>query len=315
MPIRNPFRKTPGPTNSSIASPDVAADPSPQSNGTSNGGFEDVPVTGTAGAKKPSLIASTSSLSIRSNGTGKRKEDEDGREYKLSVVNDSGVYLPPSPPEKQSFWHRTSSSARSSSTNHRSMLSENEPFSISRESFDSYRRSFDISAKSPIIQSQSSTGATPPRQSLDSRTSSSRFPRTPLPDISNGQAIKPAPKTRLDRPSIEEADPIFEDVGLNDDVPNPGGKPKKKSLFARFGDSSSSSPSADGTASASHATAGQPSTGGGGFGFHFSGRKRGQSGQGAELGKMERPGSAGAVPVTAAVGDKQQAPQEVKVDS
>ena len=46
----------------------------------------------------------------------------------------------PSPPEKRSFWQRTPTSTTTSS--HRSMLSENEPFSISRESFESYRRSF-----------------------------------------------------------------------------------------------------------------------------------------------------------------------------
>lgn len=46
----------------------------------------------------------------------------------------------PSPTEKKSFWHRTPTSTTSS--NHRSVFSENEPFSISRESFESYRRSF-----------------------------------------------------------------------------------------------------------------------------------------------------------------------------
>ena len=46
----------------------------------------------------------------------------------------------PSPPEKQSFWRRYPGSTRPS--NHRDLVDENEPFSISRESFDSYRRSF-----------------------------------------------------------------------------------------------------------------------------------------------------------------------------
>lgn len=46
----------------------------------------------------------------------------------------------PSPTEKKSFWQRTPTSTTSS--NHRSLLSDNEPFSISRESFESYRRSF-----------------------------------------------------------------------------------------------------------------------------------------------------------------------------
>lgn len=56
-------------------------------------------------------------------------------------INDSGVYLPPSPPERKGFWHTKSSNSVTSS-NHRSVISENEPFNISRESFDSYRRSF-----------------------------------------------------------------------------------------------------------------------------------------------------------------------------
>jgi hypothetical protein len=48
----------------------------------------------------------------------------------------------PSPQhEKPMFWHSKSNTSTTSS-NHRSLLAENEPFSISRESFDSYRRSF-----------------------------------------------------------------------------------------------------------------------------------------------------------------------------
>jgi hypothetical protein len=48
----------------------------------------------------------------------------------------------PSPPNtKPTFWH-SKSNVSTASSNHRSLLSENEPFSISRESFDSYRRSF-----------------------------------------------------------------------------------------------------------------------------------------------------------------------------
>jgi hypothetical protein len=56
------------------------------------------------------------------------------------LTKDSTNDAQPSPPEKQSFWRRYPGSARSS--NHRDLVDENEPFSISRESFDSYRRSF-----------------------------------------------------------------------------------------------------------------------------------------------------------------------------
>lgn len=68
----------------------------------------------------------------------------------------------------------------------------------------------------------------------------------------------------------------FEDVGLQDEP-----KPKKKSFLSRFGESASDPPSTVGETNKSH------------FGLHLPGRKRGQSGQGAELGNIERPGSKG----------------------
>ncbi|KAL2003568.1 hypothetical protein VTN02DRAFT_3351 [Thermoascus thermophilus] len=176
-------------------------------------------------------------------------------EYKMSVVNDSGVYLPPSPPEKQSFWHRYPGSTGSSK--HRSLVNENEPFSISRESFDSYRRSFDISARSPVSQ----IDTLPFRTSLDSR-----FSRMTSRSAVNGSSFS-QPQ------SMEEEH--FEDVGLGDEV-----KPKKKSIFSRFGDSSSDASSSAGSSwpSSSH------------LGFRIPGRKRAQSGtQGGELSNMNPP--------------------------
>lgn len=181
--------------------------------------------------------------------------------------------LKPSPPEKKSFWQRSPSSTTTSSRN-RSVLSENEPFSISRESFDSYRRSFvrqrtvvqgkhvidqllqDISARSPIPQPE----VGPPRQSFDSRTS--RYPRS---------AVNGSRRFAKPQPTDEEG---FEDVGLNDEV-----KPKKKGLFSRFTNDAPESPvSTDGSRpNSSH------------YGFHIPGRKRGASGQGAELGNIDRP--------------------------
>ncbi|KAJ5637519.1 hypothetical protein N7490_007398 [Penicillium lividum] len=168
-------------------------------------------------------------------------------EYKLSVVNDSGVYLPPSPPEKQSFWSRYPGSTRSS--NHRNLVDENEPFSISRESFDSYRRSFDISARAPV----SHPDAVPTRASLDSR-----FCRVTSP------GMRP---TSFEKPDAMKEE-IFEEVGLNDEA-----KPKKKSIFSRFGDSSDAPSSGKSTP----------------FGFHMPGRKRGQSGGGSEMSPMPTP--------------------------
>ncbi|MCJ1336057.1 hypothetical protein MMC09_001332 [Bachmanniomyces sp. S44760] len=231
-PFRNPFGKKPPNVNGITPDQDENIPPT-RPNGLLNQGKD-----GTTASR------TSSTLSIKPN-------KDEPNEFKLSVVNDSGIYLPPSPPDKKSFWHRTPTSTTTSS--HRSMLSETEPFSISRESFESYRRSFDISAKSPVFQPELST-----RQSLDSR--SSRLPRASI----NGSGSFEKPQ-----PTDEET---FEDVGLNDEA-----KPKKKGLFSRFGDSGETPALAsdDGSRpSSSHR------------GFHIPGRKRGQSGQGAELGHM-----------------------------
>ncbi|KAJ5091860.1 hypothetical protein NUU61_006730 [Penicillium alfredii] len=186
----------------------------------------------------------------------RRSHESEPPEYQMSVVNDSGVYLPPSPPERPSFWRGYSGSARSS--NHRDLVNENEPFSISRESFDSYRRSFDISARSPVTHSD----ALPSRTSLDSRVSR----------IASSSAAQSNSVERFD--SMKEEP--FEDVGLHEEV-----KPKKKGIFARFGDSSGDAQQASGAKSSTSS-----------FGFHIPGRRRGQSGGGSELGAMKAPTAA-----------------------
>jgi len=84
----------------------------------------------------------------------------------------------------------------------------------------------------------------------------------------------PAKSNEFERPPPTDEEG-FEDVGLSDEKKEP---PKKKSIFARFGDSSD--PPVNGDAprpTSSHR------------GFHLPGRKRGQSGQGAELGNIDRP--------------------------
>lgn len=232
-PFRNPFGRRPPTVNGTNALQDENAPPSK--------------LNGDVASQRPSYASSraSSSLSI------KRKDETN--EYKLSVVNDSGVYLPPSPPEKKSFWSPSRTSSTMSS-NHRSLLNENEPFSISRESFDSYRRSFDISARSPVPP-QSTT----PRQSLD--VGLNNPPRSSIKDMERPQ------------PTKEE---IFEDVGLEDETKQQ--PPKKRSIFARFGDNTESTTSGDGSRPGSSHR-----------GFHLPGRKRGQSGQGAELGNINRP--------------------------
>lgn len=72
-------------------------------------------------------------------------------------------------------------------------------------------------------------------------------------------------------PTAEEG---FEDVGLNDEQKQ---QPRKKGFFSKFGDQGEQSQSPGSSVSR----------------FSITGRKRGQSGQGAELGDIERPGAAG----------------------
>jgi hypothetical protein len=97
------------------------------------------------------------------------------------------------------------------------------------------------------------------RQSLDS----ARLPRLPRSAVG---------ERRFERqpPTAEEG---FEDVGLNDEQ----NKPKKKGFFSKFGEQQEGGVTSPTTSSR----------------FHLTGRKRGQSGQGAELGAIQRPATAG----------------------
>ncbi|CEN62221.1 hypothetical protein ASPCAL08859 [Aspergillus calidoustus] len=204
---------------------------------------------------RPDLNNRFSEDSHRSTPLSIRKSHEtEPPEYKLSVVDCNGDYLPPSPPERESVWRKYPGMSRSSS-NHRNLVDENEPFSISRESFDSYRRSFDISARSPIIYPDTM----PSRTSLDSR-----FSRL---TSSSGQRFEKHPQ-----PETMEED-HFEDVGLDD---GDDAKPKKKGLFSRFGDFTN-----DSQASGSSKTSS--------LGFHLPGRKRAQAPPVSEMGAMKTP--------------------------
>ncbi|CEJ90566.1 hypothetical protein VHEMI06341 [[Torrubiella] hemipterigena] len=228
MPMRNPFARRPG-----VVIPTGAAD---QSQTSPHPGFERVD---TVGSKASSI------LSIRSNIS------HDVGEYKMSVVNDSGVYLPPSPNEELGHWSRKHLSSRASIET-RSSFGDIEHFSISRESFDSYRRSFDVSARSPVLSHDPVT-----RQSLDSN----RFPRH-----------RPSVKRNIEKqPATPEES--FEDIKLDE----PAIPTKKKGFFAKLADTHDK----DGAAPAV---------------TRFLGRKRGHSGQGAELGHIERQATAPAEP-------------------
>lgn len=185
---------------------------------------------------------------------GVKERREEPNEFKMSSVTDSGEYMPPSPTEKKSYWHKSPSTA---SSNHRSVFNENEPFSISRDSFDSYRRSFDISGRSPIVHADSYTS----RTSLDSRRSG-LLPRSSLQC-----------DTLTRPPRLESEAEGFEEVKLQDESIN---KPKKKSFLSRFGETPEES-NGDGK-------------------HHFSllsGRKRGQSGTGSELAPVQWSSSKG----------------------
>ena len=76
------------------------------------------------------------------------------------------------------------------------------------------------------------------------------------------------------RPPVSKVDEDFEDVGLQDEVAKP--QPKKKSFLSRFSDNADDAPPPN-PENKHH---------------HFSiltGRKRGQSGTGSELGSMPGP--------------------------
>ena len=131
------------------------------------------------------------------------------------------------------------------------------------------------------------------RKSLDSRQSLDAKP--PHPPTNTATPHNPNPRSALkphpNNPPTDEDndDPArFEDVGLNDDpakAPPPGHK--KKGIFARFGDSAAEG----GAVVAAGDAAARPSSAH--RGFHLPGRKRGQSGQGSELGNIENIGGKG----------------------
>jgi len=114
----------------------------------------------------------------------------------------------------------------------------------------------DISARSPVLPQELHPRA---RRSLDA------IPRLPRSAIG---------ERRFDKqpPTAEEG---FEEVGLNDENKQP--QSKRKSFFSKFGDDHDTPPQSPNTSTSR---------------FHLPGRKRGQSGQGAELGEISRPGTA-----------------------
>ncbi|KAK5114878.1 hypothetical protein LTR62_002036 [Meristemomyces frigidus] len=239
---------------------------------------------------RPSQTASEIEQRVNGNTDSKAKEIPQVREateYKLSEINDSGTYLPPSPTERRSFWSTTSSRSTTSTNKRPSLISDSDQFSISRESFDSYRRSFDISARSPVIQGLQDGGSRPGRSSLDSR-SFYNPPRASFESRVGGGLYAPPPRTsnsftrtsqvpaETREEESERPQQDFEDVDIADKTPATASN-NKRGLFSRI------------TGYGDHAPASERPTGAGSDGkswHHFGGRKRGQSGQGAELGAI-----------------------------
>lgn len=118
----------------------------------------------------------------------------------------------------------------------------------------------DISARSPVIQPE-----TRQRASLDSRTFLPPPPRT------SNSYNRP-----LQVPQTQEED-RFEDINIDD--PKPVQPPKKRGILSRI---------VDGGDHSDHAAAARPTSSqeNKSAWHHFGGRKRGQSGQGAELGSI-----------------------------
>ncbi|KAF3929320.1 hypothetical protein AA313_de0209134 [Arthrobotrys entomopaga] len=167
----------------------------------------------------------------------RKSREEDNNVYKLSTVNDSGVYLPPSPVEKKGYWGRRESSSGSPIE---VPDSGDIGFAITRESFDSYRRSFDISARTQVSESQ--------RASMQSSRSS-------LEALGWGVSSLDAKPNRM--PSIDvsetasdDEDGEFRDVDLNDNSQ----AQKKRHFLGRFGAGSTTNEEPQGRARSSTAT-------------------------------------------------------------
>ncbi|TGZ82379.1 hypothetical protein EX30DRAFT_339667 [Ascodesmis nigricans] len=223
--IRNPFRKVVPPTLFTSSSDSAALRHSEAGSSTSS--LADDESRSTPATSAPSKA--TSAISII---------DEERNSYKMSVVNDSGIYLPPSPPpEKKSFWRRNESS--NSVRNRQPITPSGEQFTISRESFDSYRRSFDISARSPISDVYPTSGrpsldpgysARPTRSSFDIRPNRMSFDNPPRMSLD----ARRSPNNRTPEALKEEKEPEteFEDVKLDEET-RPS-RNSKLNIFHRF---------------------------------------------------------------------------------
>ncbi|KAK6544404.1 hypothetical protein TWF694_001100 [Orbilia ellipsospora] len=221
--FRFPFSRKAQPTAPPAATAPVE-DPAP---------IAEAPVVEDSTTRSHKREKSSGSISIIT----RRSREEDNNVYKLSTVNDSGVYLPPSPVEKKGYW------GRRESTNGSPIEvpnSEDIGFAISRESFDSYRRSFDISARTQVSDSQ--------RASMQSSRSS-------LEALGWGMSSLDAKPNRM--PSIDVSETVsddedgeFRDIDLNDNSQ----AQKKRHFLGRFSAGSTIDDEPQGRARSSTAT-------------------------------------------------------------
>lgn len=220
-PFRNPFARRPG------AAAAATEEKVPSEGADFQKGFLRVDTTG--------FKTSSSSLSIHSGSSGRSFDTGD---YKMSVVNDSGVYLPPSPTFEKDLWPRQYDSSRTS-TDTTSSIGDIEPFSISRESFDSYQRSFDISARSPVLHEATT------RASFDSCL----LPRLGTPALERQPHHRHGTEPFLSTETSTQEE--FEEVGLEDKAPDAQAPPRRKGFFFKFTSASTTTATTDGQSGSS----------------------------------------------------------------
>jgi len=146
--------------------------------------------------------------------------------YKLSVVDNSGTFLPPSPPDHgRENGNRAWSLHRKQNNKSRERVASGDgPFIISRQSFEGYRRSFDIGGTSPTLVCTSQTFSSTPRLSLDSNIST----RNGLISSRTESKLRVTSVPKLEEGVASEAP--FEDVKLEDDE-----KASRRTILSRFG--------------------------------------------------------------------------------
>lgn len=188
-------------------------------------------------ANAPEEQASRSSIDVK-------VTPADEPDYKLSSVSPEGHFMPPSPPEKQSFLsrftNRSTNTTSSASASRRSLSGsmrsragvglhandedeDDSGFTIPRASFDGYRRSFDIrpsmdESRPMTTQSTQTTtlGSPAPAAAALARAQGTKQRTDVQPPLVGDGFNYAAPQTASGR--AEPAGDTFDDVDLNEAV-------------------------------------------------------------------------------------------------